>query len=69
MPRKLRPDSILANHTNKNDFPDAEAIAEAIDHQNMRFVPIKRRISIVHHSGNSLPLVSGNRSTLSAINM
>src|ERR1017187_6294242 len=26
---------------NKNDFLDAEAIAEAVDRQNMRFVPIK----------------------------
>src|SRR6202045_1166563 len=28
--------------SNKNDFLDAEAIAEAVDRQNMRFVPIKR---------------------------
>jgi transposase len=27
--------------SNKNDFVDAEAIAEAVDCQNMRFVPIK----------------------------
>ena len=27
--------------TNKNDFIDAEAIAEAVDRRNMRFVPIK----------------------------
>src|ERR1035438_2096478 len=27
--------------SNKNDFIDAEAIAEAVDRQNMRFVPIK----------------------------
>jgi len=27
--------------TNKNDFIDAEAIAEAVDRKNMRFVPIK----------------------------
>ncbi len=27
--------------SNKNDFFDAEAIAEAVDRQNMRFVPIK----------------------------
>ena len=27
--------------TNKNDFVDAEAIAEAVDRKNMRFVPIK----------------------------
>ena len=27
--------------TNKNDFIDAEAIAEAVTKQNMRFVPIK----------------------------
>ena len=27
--------------SNKNDFMDAEAIAEAVDRQNMRFVPIK----------------------------
>src|SRR5438270_8215363 len=27
--------------SNKNDFLDAEAIAEAVDRQNMRFVPIK----------------------------
>jgi transposase len=27
--------------SNKNDFLDAEAIAEAVDGQNMRFVPIK----------------------------
>ena len=26
---------------NKNDFIDAEAIAEAVDRENMRFVPIK----------------------------
>jgi transposase len=27
--------------SNKNDFLDAEAIAEAVDRKNMRFVPIK----------------------------
>ena len=27
--------------SNKNDFVDAEAIAEAVEHKNMRFVPIK----------------------------
>jgi len=27
--------------TNKNDFVDAEAIAEAVDRKNMRLVPIK----------------------------
>ena len=27
--------------SNKSDFLDAEAIAEAVDRQNMRFVPIK----------------------------
>jgi transposase len=27
--------------SNKNDFIDAEAIAEAVTRQNMRFVPIK----------------------------
>jgi transposase len=27
--------------SNKNDFVDAEAIAEAVERQNMRFVPIK----------------------------
>ena len=27
--------------SNKNDFVDAEAIAEAVDRKNMRFVPIK----------------------------
>ncbi|MDP9050999.1 MAG: transposase [Acidobacteriota bacterium] len=27
--------------SNKNDFIDAEAIVEAVDRQNMRFVPIK----------------------------
>jgi transposase len=27
--------------SNKNDFLDAEAIAEAVAHKNMRFVPIK----------------------------
>ena len=27
--------------SNKNDFIDAEAIAEAVDRENMRFVPIK----------------------------
>jgi transposase len=27
--------------SNKNDFLDAEAIAEAVDRHNMRFVPIK----------------------------
>jgi transposase len=27
--------------SNKNDFLDAEPIAEAVDRQNMRFVPIK----------------------------
>ena len=27
--------------SNKNDFLDAEAMAEAVDRQNMRFVPIK----------------------------
>ena len=34
--------------SNKNDYLDAEAIAEAVDRQNMRFVPIKRRtISLI----------------------
>ena len=28
--------------SNKNDFVDAEAIAEAVERKNMRFVPIKR---------------------------
>ena len=28
--------------SNKNDFLDAEAIAEAVDRHNMRFVPIRR---------------------------
>jgi len=28
--------------SNKNDFVDAEAIAEAVERRNMRFVPIKR---------------------------
>jgi transposase len=28
--------------SNKNDFLDAEAIAEGVDRKNMRFVPIKR---------------------------
>ena len=27
--------------SNKNDFVDAEAIAEAVERKNMRFVPIK----------------------------
>ena len=27
--------------SNKNDFLDAEAIAEAVERQNMRFVPIR----------------------------
>ena len=27
--------------SNKNDYLDAEAIAEAVDRENMRFVPIK----------------------------
>jgi transposase len=27
--------------SNKNDFIDAEAIAEAVERRNMRFVPIK----------------------------
>jgi transposase len=31
--------------SNKNDFKDAEAIAEAVRKQNMRFVPIKTRNS------------------------
>jgi hypothetical protein len=31
--------------SNKNDFLDAEAIAEAVDRQNMRFVPIKQMTS------------------------
>ena len=30
--------------SNKNDFLDAEAIAEAVIRQNMRFVPIKDRL-------------------------
>jgi transposase len=28
--------------SNKNDYRDAEAIAEAVERENMRFVPIKR---------------------------
>ena len=28
--------------SNKNDFVDTEAIAEAVERKNMRFVPIKR---------------------------
>jgi transposase len=27
--------------SNKNDFLDAEAVAEAVDRENMRFIPIK----------------------------
>ena len=30
--------------SNKNDYRDAEAIAEAVERENMRFVPIRRRI-------------------------
>src|ERR1051326_7377476 len=29
--------------SNKNDYRDAEAIAEAVERENMRFVPIKTR--------------------------
>ena len=29
--------------SNKNDYQDAEAIAEAVERENMRFVPIKAR--------------------------
>jgi transposase len=29
--------------SNKNDYRDAEAIAEAVERENMRFVPIKAR--------------------------
>ena len=32
--------------SNKNDFLDAEAIAEAVDRQNMRFVPIKTDVQL-----------------------
>jgi transposase len=31
-------------NSNKNDFLDAEAIAEAVTRQNMRFVPKQRRV-------------------------
>jgi len=31
--------------SNKNDYKDAEAIAEAVQRPTMRFVPIKTRIS------------------------
>jgi transposase len=33
--------------SNKNDFLDAEAIAEAVDRQNMRFVPIRQMTSSI----------------------
>ena len=32
--------------SNKNDFIDAEAIAEAVDRENMRFVPIKTDVQL-----------------------
>jgi hypothetical protein len=32
--------------SNKNDFLDAEAIAEAVDRKNMRFVPIRAEPNI-----------------------
>jgi Transposase len=35
------PDGLKLPMTHKNDFLDAETIAEAVDRQNMRFVPIK----------------------------
>src|ERR1700728_964629 len=44
--------------SNKNDFIDAEAIAEAVDPHNMRFVPIKTDdqldLQALHHVGDRL---------------
>jgi transposase len=54
--------------SNKNDFIDAEAIAEAVERKNMRFVPIKTDdqldLQAIHRVRDrltlmlSLPLVS-----------
>lgn len=40
--KPLRPQFVTAYRKgNKNDYNDAEAIAEAAQRQNMRFVPLK----------------------------
>ena len=46
--------------SNKNDFLDAEAIAEAVDRQNMRFVPIKTDDQLDLHREVS-DLLAGSR--------
>ena len=35
--------------SNKNDYLDAEAIAEAVQRPNMRFVPIKTDGRLINH--------------------
>ena len=51
--------------SNKNDFVDAEAIAEAVERKNMRFVPIKTDDQLVAISpetnsdaGHACPVVA-----------
>ena len=58
--------------SNKNDFIDAEAIAEAVERKNMRFVPIKTDdqldLQAIHRVRDRLisRRTAANRSDLSA---
>jgi hypothetical protein len=49
----LRSSSNLIASRNKNDFIDAEAIAEAVTKQNMRFVQIRLPQKLIRTSGNA----------------
>ena len=54
--------------SNKNDFLDAEAIAEAVDRQNMRFVPIKTDDQLQRKKSSILfPCFNASRSARSWI--
>jgi transposase len=54
--------------SNKNDFLDAEAIAEAVDRKNMRFVPIKTDdqldLQAIHRDAQKPPELPLHRSRL-----
>jgi transposase len=53
--------------SNKNDFVDAEAIAEAVERKNMRFVPIKTDdqldLQAIHRVRDRLPTSSSSSSS------
>jgi transposase len=50
--------------SNKNDYRDAEAIAEAVGRENMRFVPIKTEdqldLQALHRVGRQMPEILEN---------